>query len=261
MDRGGRWKEILQSLASSERLSVEDTADAYGVSAATIRRDFDELASRQLLIRTRGGAAVNGMAYDLPLRYKASQQTAEKVRIAAAVSELVSPGAVVGINGGTTTTEVARALAAAADQSHTRLGPALTVVTNALNIACELVLHPRIKVVLSGGVARDQSYELVGPLIDGVLAQLTLDVTILGVNALSAERGAQTHDEDEAKTNRLLAQRAQSVIVAADSSKLSRYAFAQICPITDVAQVVTDSAATDEQIRAIEAAGPTVRRV
>ncbi len=201
MDRRARWKAILASLAVAERLSVEEVAERYDVSVATIRRDLDELAAQQLLVRTRGGAAVNGMAYDLPLRYKASHETAEKARIAAAVSGLVSPGAVVGINGGTTTTEVARALANGADSvlpaagrtADTRLGPALTVLTNALNIACELVLHPHIKVVLTGGVAQPHSYELVGPLTEGVLDQVSLDVTILGVTALSADGGAQTH--------------------------------------------------------------------
>lgn len=261
MDRRSRWSQILEFLAVVERLSVEEVAAKFGVSPATVRRDLDELAAQQLLIRTRGGAAVNGMAYDLPLRYKASQETAEKTRIAAAVAGLVGPGAVVGLNGGTTTTEVARALARAADQSDTRLGPSLTVVTNALNIACELVLHPRVKVVLTGGVARTQSYELVGPLTEGVLGQLTVDLTVLGVGALSVEHGAQCQSEDEARTNRLLAGCARSVVVATDSSKLTRHAFAQICPITDVDRVVTDAGATDAQVAALESAGPQVRRV
>ena len=61
---------------------------------------------------------------------------------------------VVGLTGGTTTSEVARALA---DRSE------LTVVTNALNIAMDLALRPRLKLIVVGGVARAQSYELVGP--------------------------------------------------------------------------------------------------
>jgi len=38
------------------------------VSAATIRRDLDQLAQQQMLTRTRGGATANSVSYDLPLR-------------------------------------------------------------------------------------------------------------------------------------------------------------------------------------------------
>jgi len=40
----------------------------------------------------------------------------------------------------------------------------LTVVTNSLSIASELAVRPNLKLVVTGGVARTESYELVGPL-------------------------------------------------------------------------------------------------
>jgi len=60
----------------------------------------------------------------------------------------------VGLTGGTTATELGRVLA---DRRE------LTIVTNALNIASELAIRPDIKLVVTGGVARSQSYELSGP--------------------------------------------------------------------------------------------------
>ncbi|CAM5266419.1 hypothetical protein SFUMM280S_05709 [Streptomyces fumanus] len=129
----------------------------------------------------------------------------------------MAPGEAVGLTGGTTTTEVARALAVRADLASGT--PALTVVTNALNIANELAVRPQFKIVLTGGVARPQSYELVGPLADGVLGQITLDVAVLGVVGLDATHGAAAHDEAEAAVNRLLCERAERVVVAADSAR------------------------------------------
>ncbi len=96
------------------------------------------------------------------------------------------------------------------------------MVTNALNIAGELAVRPQFKIVLTGGAARPQSYELVGPLADGVLSQITMDVAVLGVVAFDVTHGAAAHDEAEAAINRLLCERAERVIVAADSSKLGR---------------------------------------
>ena len=54
----------------------------------------------------------------------------------------------------------------------------LTVVTNALNIASELAVRPNLKLVVTGGVARAESYELVGPLAESALASLNLDLVV-----------------------------------------------------------------------------------
>ncbi|MFJ9348056.1 DeoR/GlpR family DNA-binding transcription regulator [Streptomyces sp. NPDC101237] len=259
MSRDARWKALLELLVERGRLDVEDAAAELAVSAATIRRDLDQLAEQQMLVRTRGGAVMHGVSYELPLRYKTARRATEKERIARAVAELVAPGEAVGLTGGTTTTEVARALAVRTDLATG--SPALTVVTNALNIANELAVRPQFKIVVTGGVARPQSYELVGPLADGVLGQITLDVAVLGVVAFDAGHGAAAHDEAEAAINRLLCERAARVVVAADSSKLGGRAFARICAAELVDTLVTDAAAEPEAVRAFEEAGVRVMTV
>ncbi|MFD9434615.1 DeoR/GlpR family DNA-binding transcription regulator [Streptomyces sp. NPDC060002] len=253
MSRDARWKALLELLVERGRLDVEDAAAELAVSAATIRRDFDQLAEQQMLLRTRGGAVVHGVSYELPLRYKTARQASEKQRIARAVADLVAPGETVGLTGGTTTTEVARALAVRGDL--TSGSPALTVVTNALNIAAELAVRPQFKIVVTGGVARAQSYELVGPLADGVLGQITLDVAVLGVVSFDVTHGAAAHDEAEAAVDRLLCERAERVVVAADSSKLGRRAFARICAADAVDTLVTDTAADAAAVERFEEAG------
>ena len=256
MSRDARWKALLELLVERGRLDVEEAAAELEVSSATIRRDFDQLAEQQMLVRTRGGAVVHGVSYELPLRYKTARHPSEKQRIAKAVADLVAPGEAVGLTGGTTTTEVARALAVRSDLAAG--SPALTVVTNALNIANELAVRPQFKIVVTGGVARPQSYELIGPLADGVLGQITIDVAVLGVVAFDATHGAAAHDEAEAAINRLLCERAERVIVAADSSKLGQRAFARICGADEVDTLVTDTAASPDEVRRFEETGLTV---
>ena len=255
MDRYARWNTLLELLTNSGRVTVEDAAGQLGVSQATIRRDFDQLAQQQMITRTRGGAVANGVSYDLPLRYKTAKHSAEKQRIGAAAAALVSPGMVVAINGGTTTTEVARALAVRPELSSTPDDAQLTVVTNALNIANELLVRSRMKIVVTGGVIRPQSYELVGPLATGILRELTLDMAFLGVDAFDATLGAASHHEGEAAMNSLLASRARRIVVIADSSKLGKHAFARVCPAEKVHTLVTDDEATDEDLAAYNAAG------
>lgn len=243
MDRTTRWNKVLELLAQEGRLTVQQAADALNVSTATIRRDFSELADQQMLRRTRGGALANGVAYDLPLRYKTTRQALEKQRISAAAADLVAPGKVVGLNGGTTTTEVGRTLGARADASPGDNGPGLTIVTNALNIGHELTVRPCVKIVMIGGVVRSRSYEVTGPLARAILSEVSLDMVFLGVDAVDPVAGATAHNENEASTNNLMASRAKQVIVVADSSKLGHTAFARICGIDQIDGLITDAAA------------------
>lgn len=265
MQRAERLSRILDLLAREGRIAVEATAADLGVSVATVRRDFDDLAHQQLLTRTHGGAVSNATAYDLPLRYRSARHASDKKRIADASAALVAPGMVVGVNGGTTTTAVVRSLATRRDlldhEDSDGNAPALTVVTNALNIANELTVRGHVKIVVTGGVARPQSYELIGPLANATLEQLSLDIAFLGVDALDAEEGATAHNEGEASVNRLLAQRARLVVVVTDSSKLGRRAFARICQPEEIDILVTDTHAPDDVVARLRHAGVDVRRV
>jgi DeoR family transcriptional regulator of aga operon len=255
VSRYQRWNQLLDLMPEVGQLTVTDAAQALGVSQATIRRDLDELAQQQLLTRTRGGAMAAGVSYDLPLRYKTARHAPEKQRIGRAAAALIAPGATVALNGGTTTSEVARALATRSDLQNGTGAPAITVVTNAMNIASELAVRQHVKIVVTGGVTRGQSYELIGPYATLVLAELTLDWAILGVDALDLRSGATAHHEGEASINHLMATRAEQVMIVADSSKLGQRAFARVAAIEEINVVVTDRDATPESLAAFTERG------
>jgi DeoR family transcriptional regulator of aga operon len=261
MARHERLSTLLDMLGQREKIDVEGVAGELNVSAATVRRDLDHLAEQQLLTRTRGGAVANDFAYDLPLRYKTARHVPEKQRISNAAAAFATQGMVVGLNGGTTTAGVARALAMRSDLSGRGDAPGITVVTNALNIAHELTVRPNVKIVVTGGVARPQSFELSGPLATRVLSELTIDLLFLGVDAFDPDAGAFAHHEGEASINRLMVERAERVVAVADGSKLGRRAFARICETAQVQALVTDAEADPEVVRAFEAAGVEVQAV
>ncbi|MGZ4152818.1 MAG: DeoR/GlpR family DNA-binding transcription regulator, partial [Actinomycetota bacterium] len=172
----------------------------------------------------------------------------QKRRIGEEAARRVHDGAVIGLTGGTTTTEVARAIA------HRRL----TVVTNALNIASELAIRPNIKLVVTGGVARSETYELVGALADRTLRELHLDMVFIGADGITATTGLTTHHEVEAHTDRAVMDAAGTVTVVADSSKLGRVAFAEIAPIEAVHELVTDDEGDANELKLIAEAGVSV---
>ncbi|GAB3568268.1 DeoR/GlpR family DNA-binding transcription regulator [Amycolatopsis endophytica] len=261
MDRHERLNTLLEMIGQHGRIDVDRAAGKLSVSPATVRRDLDHLASRQLLTRTRGGAVAGNVAYDLPGRHRASRHTVEKRRIAEAAARLVERGMVIGCNGGTTTTEVSRAIASRPEFNDRGSSPVLTVVTNAVNIAHELTVRQSIRLVSTGGVARPQSFELTGHLTGIMLEEVSLDLAFIGVDAVDPLRGAYANHEAEAAVNKLLAHRAKKVVVVTDSSKLGGYAFARICPTLDIHMLITDSAAEPDLVSAFELEGVRVTLV
>ena len=247
--RAERVSMILDHLDAAGSISVPDLAAMFGVSLATVRRDLQLLEEQRLLERTHGGAVAVGVAHELPVRYRTGQQSAQKREIARVAVSRVPLGAVVGLTGGSTTTEVARQLA---------VRDSLSVVTNALNIAAELALRPKFKVVVPGGVARPQSYELVGLWSDQALRVLNIGVAIVGVDGVDADGGITTHDEIEAQTNAALLSRARRVIVVADASKFGRVHLARIAGLDEIDEIITDSQADPVEVERLRAAGVTV---
>src|SRR5438552_3057720 len=252
MRQAERLSAILERLSENGGVGVTELASALRTSPATVRRDLQLLEDQRLLSRTHGGAVAHGILYELPLRYRSARHGDEKRRIAARAAEGVTEGMVVGLTGGTTTTEVARAL------SERRR---LTIVTNSLSIAAELAVRPNLKLVLTGGVARPESYELIGPLAEATLSGLNLDLAIVGVDGISCRAGLTTHHEAEAHTNRALIERAGRAIVVADSSKIGQTAFARICAIGEVDELITGADSDASELNALRDVGLTITPV
>ena len=258
MSRHDRHSAILDIIMDEGSVHIDDIITRLGVSAATARRDLDHLADQQLISRTRGGAIANPTSTEPPLRYRTSKMADEKTRIAKAAAALVHPGDSVGLNGGTTTTEVAREIALLPELTDPEVP--VTLVTNAVNIANEMAVRQCVRGAGPGGLARARSFALTGPLASRILPSISVGTLFLGVEGLD-ERGAYAQHDGEAAINAALVEAAEHVVIVCDSSKLGRTAFALICPSTKIDTIITDDAAPADQVEALRQAGVQVRLV
>lgn len=254
-----RLNRLLDFVATQGSVSIAEVSEALGVSAATVRRDLNQLAEQQLVVRTHGGASVLSSGFELPLRYKVPRESEAKTAIATAAERLVQPGMAIALNGGTTTSEVARALGRSQRLFSPTGEPTVTLITNALNIAYELTLRQQFRLIVTGGVVRQKSYELVSTLVQETLAEFTVDLVVLGVDGLSVGSGATTLTQEESLVGRWFADAAKQVVIAADSTKLGRSTFARLFPIDRVDILLTDSRADPRLLEEFVNAGVDVR--
>jgi DeoR family transcriptional regulator, aga operon transcriptional repressor len=247
----------LAALQAGGYVSVAELASLFDVSKVTVRADLDELASRGLLRRVRGGAVLRSTTL-AERNFEEAEIAAseEKQAIGRAAADLVSAGDTVILDGGTTTTAVAVALSARAELSD------ITVLTSSLTIAFALEsAAPRVTVIVTGGTLRPQQHSLVEPLAGLILASVHAGTAFIGCSGVDVEAGVSNVNLPETEVKKRIISASQRRIVCADSSKLGRVALAQICRLEAVDLLITDSTADPALIADFEARGLEVQLV
>lgn len=253
-----RQEYIIRRIQETGAVTVEELCSRLGASIATIRRDLEDLESRTLLRRTRGGAVSIEPFFYEPFRHDASFQdkvssfAEEKRRIAIAAAELVQTGQTIALSGGTTTTEVVRSL---------KMLSGITIITNTVNVAMELSNRKDIEVIVTGGHLRGSWFTLVGPLATASADMVFADIMFLGVDGIDPKQGLTCTNPSEAEVLRSLARHSKMKIVVADHSKLGATSKYLLCPTSEVDRVITDSGATPAMIAPFEKLGIQVTRV
>src|SRR5690606_23934253 len=152
MIKAERHDRILAELAKRGAVGVQELAEILDASPATIRRDISELDSKNVLTRTHGGAVLQNGHQELPYDAKVMTFHLAKRRIGAMAASLLTSGLTVGVGGGTTIMNMIAAIK--------RMQ--LRVVTTAVNVALELRDADESDVLLTGGMFRSRTAEMVG---------------------------------------------------------------------------------------------------
>jgi DeoR family transcriptional regulator, aga operon transcriptional repressor len=235
-----RRRNLLDLVDQQGQVTVADLSDRFSISAVTVRSDLDALASLGAVVRSHGGAVRRLEAtQDYPLRAKETLHRAEKIRIGKAAAELIQTGETVILDSGTTTAEIARHIKKSKIQS-------LTIITNALNIALEMMDCPDISLIVVGGLLRPVSCSFVGPQAEAMMNEFHADRLFLAVDGFDLEYGPSTPDVLEAQLNNLMIRSAKEVNVVADFSKLGRRSVSKIRPLERIHRLITDNRATPE---------------
>ncbi len=245
-----RQQRIIAEARRAGRVEVTALADSLGVAAETVRRDLTALERRGSLRRVHGGAIpVERLEVEPTLATRSGRLADVKRRIAArALDELPSGGSII-LDAGSTTLAVAEMLPPDLD---------LTVLTNSLAAATVLSTHPGISLYLLGGRVRGTTGAAVGDWATGALADVVVDVAIIGTNGLSVARGLTTPDQSESLVKRAMVGAARKCVVLTDSSKAGDDHLHRFAQLGEVDVVITDTDLDDDVAAEIRAAGPEV---
>ncbi|MDR3495436.1 MAG: DeoR/GlpR family DNA-binding transcription regulator [Ancalomicrobiaceae bacterium] len=253
-DVNSRQHDIIALARQAGRVEVDELARRFNVTPQTIRKDLNELCDRNILNRTHGGATIGSGIENISYEARRFVAAEEKRRISRAAAELIPNRSSLIINIGTTTEEVAAALAEHED---------LMIITNNLNVAMQLYRHPTFEVIVAGGQVRRADGGIVGAQAVDLIGQFKVDIAVIGASAIDEDGSILDFDHREVRVAQAIIANARHVILVADRTKLGRSAPVRIAHMGQIQTFVTDllpsarlrSLLAEQRVRLIETDG------
>ncbi len=233
-----RHEEILKILSVMRYITVHNLAQRLQVSEVTIRKDLTTLESMGALIRTRGGAR---SAEDYRIIKNIDQRQSENLNVKKAIArraaEMVSDGATIYIDAGTTCRLFAQEI----------LDKNLRVVTCSIDVMVILSQSDTIAFYALGGSYRKESGSFIGPLASNNIRKFQFDTCFMGATGFSADGVFSSQNIIESELKEKVIQAASRCIVLADSQKFGIEAFTVFARAEQVDLLITDDQFTSSK--------------
>lgn len=254
MKASERQNKIVEIVLETNRITISDICELFGVSDMTARRDLNELDRLGLLRRVHGGAIANlGRSYEPPFTTRVAKNQSAKTAIGLKAAELVYDGDSIALDVGTTTLEIVPGLVSKRN---------LTIVTSSIQIANSIVdklsLEIDARLILTGGIVRPRELSMIGSIPAQVFKDLHVDKAFIGIGGISMEDGLTEYSMEDTWIKQILIQSAREKIVVADGDKFGVTTFASVAPLTAVDKIITDMSAPHDMVDRIIRAGVEV---
>ncbi|MDR1929928.1 MAG: DeoR/GlpR family DNA-binding transcription regulator [Treponema sp.] len=227
-----RFDKIKDYLLKNEYADIKDLADMLDISTATVRRALKHLEKEQVVDLTRGGAilAKRGSLYEYPYKIKQEINAEEKRRIARDAIQRIGRNESIFLDASTTVCAMTQFMLNLQD---------ITVATNDMNIAQNLINAEYLSVTLIGGTLRRHYYTLTGYFAETTLKDLCFDRAFLGIDAISLRGGLMITNIEEVQIKRKVISSSHEIIVLCDHSKFEQESFLNVCGCEDVNLIIT----------------------
>lgn len=236
-----RRNAILEKLQAERRVVVSELSTLFDVSEETIRRDLEKLENEGYVIKSYGGAVLNENAnLDLPFNIRKNKNVVGKQKIAELISPIIRDGDHIFLDASSTAVAIAKAIKNKKD---------LTIITNSLEIAIELLEVADCKVISTGGEIVNTAFGMVGHVTDKTIRSYFADKAIISSKGFDLEKGFSDSDERHANNKRSMLEAARVKILAIDNSKFNRISFAKIGDLRDITTIVTDAKPENEWLQ------------
>lgn len=236
--------EIIEKVGS---VRVTYLSKKYNVSDETIRRDLEKLEDVGILKRVHGGAVFRGFkeGKEIPVMMRTRINSQEKDMIAKKAAEFVEDGDIIAIDASTTSLCLTKYIK---DKN-------ITVITNTIPVALELLDAKQVQVILIGGFLTSESISLVGNKAEEMIKDYHVDKFFFSCRGVDFKRGVSEIHEQQASIKKQIISITDELFLLVDHSKFSEKSLISICDLKDVDYVITDNKVPIETINKLNNLG------
>jgi DeoR/GlpR family transcriptional regulator of sugar metabolism len=242
-----RQEFILHQLNLHNKILCADLSNKMGVSDDTIRRDLQELAYQEKLIKVHGGALSKSFhtAFDREMVYNLE----DKHIIAQKTAALVQSGMYILTSGGTSILEFAKSL-----------DPNLnaTFFTCSLNAAIEFAHHPSLEVVMIGDKVSKDSMLTTGASAVQTIESVHADLCIMGINSLDTQFGLSENDWEVVQIKKAMIKASKKTICIGISEKLNSQQKIKVANLDEIDILITELDPNDPKLLPFKHQGLTI---
>jgi DeoR/GlpR family transcriptional regulator of sugar metabolism len=230
MKKQERQKIIMREINLHNKVLSTDLSTLLQVSDDTVRRDLKELVEGGKILKVHGGAVSKSFVAPFNTQHEV-YALAAKQQIALKTLKLLRNDMVILTEGGTTILELAKMI-----PDNLRA----TFFTISPQVAITLSEHSNLNVITIGGKLTKNANLHVGASVINQLAELQVDLCLLGANAFSVAEGLTDLDWEVVQVKKAIIRSAKHVALLVIGEKLNTAQRLRICPVNQIGYLITE---------------------
>lgn len=230
-----REEKILNALLEKESMSTRELSAKLFVSVPTLRRDLIKLEHLGKIIRTHGGAQLVKKAADekIPFDLRELEQNDAKAVMAQKAASFIRDGNIIMLDGSTSAYSIIPLLAEFKN---------LIVITSSAK-SSYLLGRMGISNICTGGKMITRSLSYIGEDAENTVRKYNADIVFFSCRGLSANGMLTDNSVEENSLRRIMMQQSQKRVLLCDSSKLNHIYLNTLCHLSEVDELVCETAA------------------
>lgn len=225
-----RQNDILQTLKTNKKMSVNKLAEQLFVSEATIRRDLTQMQNMGLVERSHGGAILPETVEEVSMFFRMEKNANEKERVATKAILHLPPFKSLFIDSSST----ALALAERIELNHK------TVVTNNLQTAMQLSKKSNVNLILLGGNVHFNTNSATGTWTARLLEDFSFDLMLSSCSSVINGASYETSLEQK-EIKKVAFERCKKRVLLVDHTKFGAFGSYHLADLSAYDLVVTDA--------------------
>ena len=241
-----RHNIIMEILEKKKNATVEYLSSILYTSCATVRRDLTFLEKSGLVKRTHGGVIlIDNTSNELPHIIRENTNKRKKVLLCNAALNFITNSYSLFLDSSSTVLNLVPFLNKFEN---------LTVITNGVRTALDLIRTTTANVYISGGHIKQGSTSVVGTYANCFIKEFSPDIAIISCHALN-RGGVYEADEQQTHVKRQMLQNVKKTILLCDDSKFGVSCLFRLCGFESITAVITNAPPPPEISSVIENSG------